>query len=290
MWGWFSSRLILEIERARDIVTPENLRVPSENISFYSGNRKLAGWFIPSSDKKSHSTIIICHGWGASKGDILVATIFLRDRHNLFYFDFTAHGESEGSRISMGKFESEDILSAVSFLEKTKPASSAKIGVWGFSLGASAAIVAAALDDKIASVAAESPFYSYNEIISHYARRFLKVPAFPFAALARLGARLRLGHNPEKYSPRFFIAEIAPRPLLFIASSGDENIPPAVTKKLFDAAGEPKRLVIFESHAHGAAASEHPEEYKKLLADFFAESLKALPPLMRAPESGTSKQ
>ncbi|MDI6757626.1 MAG: prolyl oligopeptidase family serine peptidase [Endomicrobiia bacterium] len=290
IWGWFSSNLILKAARARDIVTPDNLRAPSENISFYSGKRKLAGWFVPSSDKESGSTIIICHGWGASKGDILVSTIFLREKHNLFYFDFTAHGESEGSRISMGKFESEDILSAVRFLEKTKPASAEKIGVWGFSLGASAAIVAAALDGRIAAVAAESPFYSFNEITSHYAKRFLKAPEYPFVPLARAAARLRFGFDPEKYSPSLFVAEISPRPLLFIASSGDENIPPAVTKKLFDAAGEPKRFVIFESRAHGAAASEHPEEYRKLLADFFAESLKALPPLMRATKSGTSKQ
>lgn len=275
IWGWFSSNLILKVERVRDVVTPENLRVPSENVAFYSGRRKLAGWFVPSSAASSRSTIIVCHGWGASKGDVLPSTVFLRARHNLLYFDFTNHGESGGFKTSMGKFESEDIAAAARFLRENKPASSEKIGVLGFSLGASAAITAAARDGRIAAVAAESPFYSYDEITSHYARRFLKVPDFPFAALARLAVRVRLRHNPENYSPRLSVGKISPRPLLVIASAGDENIPVSVVKKVFDAAGEPGRLKIFDSHGHGAAHVEHPEEYRKLLEDFFGEHLKS---------------
>ncbi|PKN01653.1 MAG: hypothetical protein CVU77_03870 [Elusimicrobia bacterium HGW-Elusimicrobia-1] len=275
VWGYFSSRLILNIGRMKDIVTPANLRVPSENVSFYSGKRKLAGWYVPSDDKNSRSTVIVCHGWGASKGDVLPSTIFLRARHNLFYFDFTAHGESSGRKVSMGKYESEDILAAVGYLAAERPASSKKIGVWGFSMGASAAITAAAGDGgRIAAVAAESPFYSYDEITSHYARRFLKVPDFPFAALARLVVRIRLCHNPENYSPRLSVGKISPRPFLVIAAAGDENIPVSSTKKLFDAAGEPKSLKIFDSHGHGAAHVEHPEEYRKLLGDFFGAHLR----------------
>ncbi len=257
----------------KDYITPQNLQIPSENIIFYSGKRKLVGWYIPSS-KNSNATIILCHGWGASKGDILPSTIFLRDKFNLIYFDLTNHGESDGNKTSMGKFESEDIISAVDFLKKNKSPAASYIGVYGVSMGASAAIVAAAIDKRINAVVAESPFFSFNEIVSHYARTFLKVPRYPFVPLAVLFSRLRLGFDPEKYSPAFYSDKISPRPILIIASKGDINIPFYISEKVYKISKEPKHFEIFgDKVGHCESYLAEPQRYKRILENFFYETL-----------------
>lgn len=256
----------------KDYVTPENLRVTFEKVEFKSGRRKIIGWFIPSKGKPA-KTIIICHGWGASKGDVLTSTLFLNEKYNLLYFDFTNHGESGGNKTSMGKYESEDLLSAVKYLKEQKPSLSEKIGVFGFSMGASAAIYAASKDKRIDAVIAESPFDSFNKITYHYAKLFFKIPPHPLVDLTLLAVNARLGFSPEKYSPIYHVAKISPSPLLIIASSGDKNIPLEVVKRVFEKAGSPKELVVFDSDGHGMAYHEHTEKYKKTIYDFFSKNL-----------------
>ncbi len=273
IWGWFSSRLILNVPRLPDYATPKNIQRPFEEISFKSGNRLIAAWFIPSKANHTEKTVIICHGWGASKGDLLLTTSFLLDHFNLLYFDFTNHGESGGNKTSMGKYEAEDIVSAVDYLKKYKKKESQNVGVYGFSMGASVAIYATSKDKRINALIAESPFYSFNEIVAHYAKTFLNMPPRPFADLAILFSAIRLGFFPEKYAPSKNVQNVSPAPILIIGASGDKNIPLHIVKKVFEKSSSPKELKIFESTGHGSTYSDHKEEYKNTLISFFKKHL-----------------
>ncbi|MFC1736744.1 alpha/beta hydrolase, partial [Candidatus Hydrogenedentota bacterium] len=44
-----------------------------------------------------------------------------------------------------------------------------------------------------------------------------------------------------------FAPMIAPRPMLMVCSSNDKAVPPPMAKALFDAAGEPKKIVWKEA-------------------------------------------
>lgn len=257
----------------RDYVTPENLRIPFENIFFDSQRRKIVGWFIPSTIANNPKTIIVCHGWGASKGDVLPSTIFLRESFNLLYFDFTNHGESNGDKSSMSRFEAEDLFSAITFLESVKPEYSRKIGVLGFSMGGAIAIYAASKDKRISAVVSESPFDSFNNVIYHYAKLFFKLPPHPLVDITILAAIVRLEFSPENYSPIHHVSDVAPTPLLLIAGGKDKNIPLEMVKRVFDKARQPKQLYVFDTAEHGMAYQEDPQEYKKIVLNFFNKTL-----------------
>ena len=82
IWGWFSSNLIIYAPFAHISDPPDSLGAVCEEITLLSKNgTELSCWFIPS-DIKSDKTIIVCHGWGADKSDILPATSFLLRRGN----------------------------------------------------------------------------------------------------------------------------------------------------------------------------------------------------------------
>ena len=99
---------------------PDQFKLPYENVTFRTEDKvQLKGWFIPAPEE-SEKTIILMHGWGMNRADILKNTYFLHDLgFNLFYFDFRALGESGGKTSSIGYLELKDITAAISFLKET---------------------------------------------------------------------------------------------------------------------------------------------------------------------------
>ena len=47
--------------------------------------------------------------------------------------------------------------------------------------------------------------------------------------------------------PLRYVAKIAPRPTLFQNGSHDQIVPPEAGRALFDAAGEPKKFILYDS-------------------------------------------
>lgn len=101
---------------------PDQYGLPYENVYFKTEDKvQLRGWFIPSA-QYSNKTIILMHGWGMNRADILKNTYFLHDLgFNLFYFDFRALGESGGKTSSIGYLEIKDAAAAIRFLKETRP-------------------------------------------------------------------------------------------------------------------------------------------------------------------------
>jgi hypothetical protein len=69
------------------------------------------GWFFPGF--RGASTIILCHGYGSSKGELLTLVSALQDhQYNVFVFDFAAHGANDGIT-SFGYHEADEVRSAI---------------------------------------------------------------------------------------------------------------------------------------------------------------------------------
>ena len=149
---------------------PDQFGLPYENVTFKTqDNVQLKGWFI-TSPEVSDKTIILMHGWGMNRSDILKNTYFLRDLgFNLFYFDFRALGESGGKTSSIGYLELKDVSAAISFLKQTRPQFCAKIGLYGLSMGGMVAICETAHNPEIACVVAEASYYSFRRVVSRWA-------------------------------------------------------------------------------------------------------------------------
>ncbi len=68
------------------------------------------------------------------------------------------------------------------------------------------------------------------------------------------------------------VGEISPRPVLFVHGLADIRLPADCSRQLHRLAGEPKRLVLFEDATH--SLRQRREELRKLLADWFVETLR----------------
>ena len=253
---------------------PDAYGASYENVSFQTMDHiTLKGWFVPAKEP-SEKTIILMHGWGMNRSDVLGNTCFLRELgFNLFYFDFRALGESGGDTSSIGYLELKDVRSAIAFLKQNYPQQCRKIGLYGLSLGGMVAISEAARNPEIACVVAEAPYYSFRKVVARWAWIHYHLPYFPLLPIILHYVRRQLGANPERYSPKYTVGKIAPRPLLLIHGRYDNLVPAAHARRLYQAAAEPKTLWLVPGARHNKCAERGGYEYKQRLADFFRASL-----------------
>lgn len=98
----------------------------------------LRGWFMPG--RPGAGAVVLMHGVHASRRQMLRRAVILRDLgFAVLLFDFRAHGESDGQRITFGAREALDAAAAIGFLRARLPGE--RIGAIGASLGGAAALL-----------------------------------------------------------------------------------------------------------------------------------------------------
>jgi pimeloyl-ACP methyl ester carboxylesterase len=236
---------------------------------------ELKGWFVPSptGDKR---TVLMCHGWGDNKGELLKMTSFLNEQggFNLFYFDFRSHGESSGDFTTIGGLETRDFDAAISWLRAEKPRLAGRIGVFGLSMGAAVSVAALPDHPDVRCAVVESPFSDYAGVVERWAWNHLRVPRFPLIDVAMWILRRRVGDpkidtfNPVESAPR-----IHPRPLFVIAGENDNLMPVWDVRRVFEAAREPKQLWVVPGAYHAKCREAAGLEYDTRVTAFFNKNL-----------------
>lgn len=224
-----------------------------------SGDR-IAGWYVPS---RNRAAVIVTHGTNTDRSSMLdEIRILSRAGFGLLAFDWPGDGESEGE-VRWGSGERNALSAAIDWLEQQPDIDRDKLGAFGFSMGGYFTIQVAATDPRLQAVviaAAPTSFLAYTRA-SHRQHGWLS--SFP----AELAIR-RVGMANEVQPPIDRIHAIAPRPILLLGGSEDRSIPPAMMRRLFDRAGEPKELWIVDGAQHGHYFRVSPA-YRQRLSDFF---------------------
>jgi dipeptidyl aminopeptidase/acylaminoacyl peptidase len=236
----------------------------------------LAGWLIkPPHPHGPAPAIIMCHGVGANKSDFTeLAASLARRGYFVLLFDFRAHGESGGSRTSLGYHEQKDVAAALSVLENRPGIDRKRIGIYGFSMGGATAILAAARSGAFSAVVADSSFTSLRDQARASVTGVYHLPSFPFVSLAVLGYELYFQTSVEHVSPLAVIGSLSPVPILIIAGEGDKLIPADNGRVLYAAAREPRELWIIQGSDHGGTLAAAGSEYEKRVGEFFERHMK----------------
>lgn len=257
-------------------IFPEQFGLRYEKIAFKTRDGlELKGWFIPSTtgDKR---TILMCHGWGDNKGELLKQTYFLNESggFNLMYFDFRSHGESEGEITTIGGLETIDFDAAAEWLRKEKPEHAKSVGVFGLSMGAAVTVASLPKHPDLKCAVVESPFSDYRTVIKRWGWNNMKVPYYPLVALTLFILRSRV-KDPEidNFNPVESAPKISPRPLFVIGGEFDRLMTPEDVKKVFAAAREPKQLWMVPEAWHAKCREAAGMEYDTRVVGFFSRNL-----------------
>jgi uncharacterized protein len=264
--------------RSSGPVAPGDLVV--EDIRFNAGAEserpqgvELAGWTIHT--VHGAPAIVLVHGFKTSREEMLPWARFLHDAgYNVLLFDTRGCGKSAGSTVGLGATEPSDISLAVEAARDQF--GTTKVAVLGISLGAGAAILAAANDQNITAVVADSPWTDQDLQLSRLSFLpvgSLRVPLPPYGIAA---VNALVGVDVTKARPLDAVARISPRPMLIIHSADDDNATTPVegARKLFAAAGEPKELWVAPRGGHVGAMSALPDEYHARVIAFLRGALR----------------
>lgn len=269
--SWYASEKVIHpsLDPSLD---PEKYGLLLEEVRFQSRDGfRLAGWFLRGSNG---ATIILAHGRGSDHTHMLPEAKLLHDSgFSVFLFDFRYRGKSEGEMQTIGAKESWDIESALDYLSNRPDIDPFQIAVHGNSMGAIAAIMAAAERQEIRGVIAEIPFSSLNHMLHHSFKQVFDLPSFPFAILTKWTCEMRLGIDLDQLAPIKVIGRISPRPVFLIDDEKDELFPHDSVERLYSSAREPKEYWLVPGCPHGQARECEPEEYPRRVIAFWEKAL-----------------
>jgi len=214
--------------------------------------------------------VILMHGVRGHRGEMAGHAEFLHKAgYSVLLFDFQAHGESSGSRITSGYLESLDARAAVDFVRREFPGE--KVGVLGVSLGG-VAVVLAEPALKIDAAVLELVYADIERAVKNRMAIVLGDWARPLSWLLTCQLKPRIGVGPE----RFDCVARMPRltcPKLFIAGANDRHARLADSKMLFAAGSEPKELWVVKGAQHQNIHAMVPGEYERRVLGFLEKKL-----------------
>jgi len=258
--------------------TPEEFGLLYEDVTFPAlDGVQIHGCWIPSEKTlrgqltENERAVIILHGHGGSLDwDIHRAPAFHAAGFNVLLIDFRAHGQSQGHLATFGYLERKDVVGAVNFVLGRGVN---RIGLLGFSYGGIASMLTAPICPEIKAVVTDGGPTRMKTALRARAIE-LHVPpriARPLAWLTFAITSLRLGVNIFHYETVRWVAQIAPRPILFIHGDLDQYCPDF--DDLFSAAGEPKEMWRLPGVGHTMASEVYPQEFQARVLEFFNRTL-----------------
>jgi len=249
---------------------PEDLLGRPVVMSFAVPNGTAEGWFFPG--LRTAPTVLVCHGYQSNREEVLtIVTAFQEHQYNVFVFDFSGHGRSK--RFStLGFQETREVLAAIRALSDRTDIDKTRFGIWGNSLGAYAALSAAAQDRRVRAVAVDSayerPLDFYNLQISNSSLK-----SFPLAGmLSRWGFRLFTFSYRKDPTLSEQAAKLGGVPKLYIQANDNRALAES-TLQLFLKSPEPREQLIVQKSRYSEMLDEEKRNYENQLVRFFLVNL-----------------
>ncbi len=238
---------------------------PVFDISFYNwrGNL-LSGWL--GLNAPHAPVIILTHGTPGNRVSMVQRAAFLfKHGYNVMLFDFQSYGQSQGVMSTLGLVESEDILSAISYLKSLPDTSDSKIGVLGLSMGATAAVLAASRTNDIVALVAESCPVDATRVPGD-------VPNDQAREADKELVEEVYGVDITLARPLDVVNKLAGHTaIFFVNGDNDGETPLAGMYALYQAAKQPKQYWIVPGAEHAQSFAIDPSDYITRVNAFFDE-------------------
>jgi fermentation-respiration switch protein FrsA (DUF1100 family) len=192
----------------------------------------LGAWFVPAADGGSGAAVLVCNGNAGYRAHRLPLAEALAERgHHVLLFDYRGYAGNPGSPTEEGLRT--DARAAARALAGRPEVDPERIAYFGESLGA-AVCTGLATELPPAALILRSPFPSVLAMARHH------YPYLP-AVEPMVWDRWPLEQQ---------VAEEVRVPLLVLAGERDETVPPELSRRVYEAAAEPKRMVEIPAAHH----------------------------------------
>lgn len=208
------------------------------------------GWFVAGSSGPVRFSVIVFNGNAGNRAyRAPLAAALQRLGCNVLLFDYRGFGDSVGSPTEQGLLA--DARAARSYLASRGDVRADRLVYFGESLGTAVA-TKLAIESPPAALILRSPFTSLVDVGAYH------YPVLPVRWLLR-----------DRFSAIDAIASVR-APVLIVAGDHDTIVPLDQSRRLFDRAVEPKRLVIVKGADHNDRALLDGDELMASVGAFLA--------------------
>jgi pimeloyl-ACP methyl ester carboxylesterase len=265
---------IIKPQRSSSEINMDSFPGRPDAVRFSVPGGQREGWFFPG--LLGAPTIVLCHGYGSSRGELLTLVSALQDhQYNVFVFDFVAHGANDGIT-SFGFHEAEEVRAAIDELAKRSDVDPDHFGLWGYNLGAYAALREAENDKRVHALILDS-VYDSPEVMVKIGVEKEGLAGIPLMARS---AELSFGWINHKYHGEkpltWKLDTLAGVPKLFIEAADDPELAGA-TQKMFKLAPEPKEQATIPHGNFVEMEDADKRNYENRIVSYF---------LLRLPATG----
>ncbi len=245
---------------------------------------------------QAQATVLVCHGFMCDKFDVgFLRQLFPKKQYNIMTFDFRAHGEAiDGQLCTLGYHEAYDVIAAAHFLRNHPALVGKPVFLYGFSMGAAAAIEAQARDRSLFdAMVLDCPFDSTENIIKRGldnlkislfgyefnipGKTWLQQYAFHPYVQSLVKTVLKAIAQLDSKSIDTLICPVCPAdsikkvtvPCFFIHCRNDEKIPLEAGKLVYENAPCQKSLWITNGRRHFDSLFYNPEVYVDHVTSFY---------------------
>ncbi|MGC8638893.1 MAG: alpha/beta hydrolase [Isosphaeraceae bacterium] len=230
----------------------------------------LRGWYLPTLEHRH--LIVLVHGmWSSWLEMAALGRDLHRGGYDVLLFDLRGHGQSDSSRLTLGRRERRDIRTVMSWAEEVG-FSDDRIGWLGYSMGASTILLEAAQNPGIQVAVMDSPYGDLPEVLRTQLSKHSHLPSW-FNPGILSAARWVFGVRTDDLVPIRAARSWGNRPLLLIHGESDSIVPVSQAWRLASAAGATCLTKTMPGVEHVGAYEADPQGYVGLIETFFQDHL-----------------
>ncbi len=227
------------------------------------------GWLLLG--LKGAPVIILCHGYNANRSDMLSLGTVLRENHfNVYLFNFGGPKAKEGFS-DLGARQADDLAAAIETLGKQPSVNPNRVGLFGTTLGAYAALAVAVRTPLVKAIAVDSVYEKPSQFFDTQIDETLggSSPVFHLLTEAEFGL---FTWGSKAYPVGAELSHLAKVPKLFI-SGRDKPALAQITEDLYNLAPQPKKLLVLERSQSVLTSGAEKNEYENQILNFFLQNL-----------------
>ena len=263
------------------------LLMPPEKRQFNAPDAPMETWHLRSTDGLALSAthfwpkddskrwVIVVHGYGCTQQNSwFIASSYLRLGYNVLTPDLRASGGSEGSYVTMGYRESQDLVDWAWRITELNP--DASIVMHGVSMGAATVMIASSsrgLPPTVKAAVEDCGYTGAYDILALHMKEAFGIPPFPLMNFVDFACQNLAKFSLQEADPLSAVKD-ARIPMLFIHGDADTLVPLEMGRKLYRNCNAPQKdFLIVPKAGHAAAGQVDRDAY-------YGKVVKFLEPLM----------
>jgi pimeloyl-ACP methyl ester carboxylesterase len=269
--GAFLTYRITTAQDSVENVTPSSYLLSSfENVNFTDADGKEhLGWLLIG--LRGAPAIILCHGYDSNRSALLsLGTVLQANHFNVYLFNFQ-DSKARDSLSNLGAHEASVLAAAIARVRKLPGVDPHHVGLYGTSLGAYAALAESERDASVVALAVDNVYSHPTQLFNVQVDRSLGGAGWLFRLISRAEFHLlTIGSDFPDVQSR--LSSLAGKPKLFLASDDAPTLEQA-TRRLYEIAPQPKRLVVLPHTQVDVMSGSERKEFEDQVLNFFLQNL-----------------